>query len=63
MNDAVSLPADFMVWLASEEAAFLKGKYVWANWDVTELVERKVEIGEKRLLEMWLNGVPFEAEA
>jgi NAD(P)-dependent dehydrogenase (short-subunit alcohol dehydrogenase family) len=63
MNDAVSLPADFMVWLASEEAAFLKGKYVWANWDVTELVEGKVEIAEKRLLEMWLNGVPFEAEA
>jgi hypothetical protein len=59
----VSLPADFVVWVASEEAAFLKGKYVWANWDVGELVERKAEIVEKKLLEMWLNGVPFEARA
>jgi hypothetical protein len=59
----VSLPADFVVWVASEDAAFLKGKYVWANWDVGELVERKAEIVEKKLLEMWLNGVPFEARA
>jgi NAD(P)-dependent dehydrogenase (short-subunit alcohol dehydrogenase family) len=59
----VSLPADFLVWVASEEAAFLKGKYVWANWDVGELLEKKQEIGEGKLLEMWLNGVPFEARA
>ncbi|RFN54751.1 nad(p)-binding protein [Fusarium flagelliforme] len=29
-----SLPADFTVWLASSEASFLKGKIVWANWDL-----------------------------
>jgi hypothetical protein len=47
------------VWLASEEAAFLKGKYVFANWDVDELMQRKEEIQETRLFEMWLQGVPF----
>jgi hypothetical protein len=32
--DLVSLPASFNVWLASPEARFLKGKFLWANWDV-----------------------------
>lgn len=27
----VSLPGDFMVWLASPEAVFLKGMYAWVN--------------------------------
>ena len=27
-----------MVWLSSPEAVFLRGKFVWANWDVEELV-------------------------
>jgi hypothetical protein len=26
-------------------------------------LEKKQEIGEGKLLEMWLNGVPFEARA
>jgi hypothetical protein len=26
-----------MVWAASDEAKFLNGKSVWANWDVDEL--------------------------
>jgi hypothetical protein len=59
----VSLPADINVWLASEEAAFLKDKYIFANWDVEELKARKEEIVEKKLFEMWLQGVPFEVEA
>jgi len=33
-----------MVWLASPEAAFLKGKFVWANWDVEELKSQAEEI-------------------
>ena len=33
----VELPANFMVWAASDEAKFLNGKSVWANWDVEEL--------------------------
>jgi NAD(P)-dependent dehydrogenase (short-subunit alcohol dehydrogenase family) len=30
----VELPADFVVWAASPEAKFLKGKLAWSNWDV-----------------------------
>ncbi|RDW77487.1 hypothetical protein BP6252_05540 [Coleophoma cylindrospora] len=37
------LPGQFIVWLASPEAEFLAGRFVWANWDVTELVSRKAE--------------------
>ncbi|RDH32985.1 hypothetical protein BDQ94DRAFT_36069 [Aspergillus welwitschiae] len=33
----VNLSADFMVWLASPEAAFFNWKQVWQNWDVDEL--------------------------
>ena len=40
----VSLPADFIVWVAGEEAAFLAGKFVFANWDIDELKARKEEI-------------------
>ncbi|KAL3428730.1 oxidoreductase [Aspergillus tetrazonus] len=29
--DSVELPAHFLVWLASDEAKFLKDKFVWAN--------------------------------
>ena len=41
---AVSLPADFLVWAASSEAEFLRGKIVFAGWDVDELKARKAEI-------------------
>lgn len=40
----VSLPADFLVWVASPKAAFLHGKLVFAAWDVDELKEREKEI-------------------
>ncbi|KAM0270456.1 hypothetical protein ACHAQH_009413 [Verticillium albo-atrum] len=35
--DNIKLPGDFAVWVASEEAAFLHGRFVWAHWDVDEL--------------------------
>jgi NAD(P)-dependent dehydrogenase (short-subunit alcohol dehydrogenase family) len=56
--DEVELPGAFCVWLASSEAVFLKGKFVWSNWDVEELKERKSEI-EGGLLEFGLVGWPF----
>ena len=37
----MQLPGDFAVWLASPEAAFLAGKFVWAQWDVDELLTLK----------------------
>ncbi|PNP51266.1 hypothetical protein FNYG_15912 [Fusarium nygamai] len=55
--DTVELPAHFMVWLMSEEAGFLKGKFVWANWDVQELQARAKEIESTMLLRVTLNGV------
>lgn len=53
----MELPAHFCVWLASAEAEFLKGKFVWTNWDAQELVSRKQEIKASRLLTLGLNGV------
>ncbi|KXH57488.1 hypothetical protein CNYM01_07033 [Colletotrichum nymphaeae SA-01] len=44
------LAGDFVVWSASEEAAFLNGRMVWVNWDVPELVSWKDVIVEKELL-------------
>ncbi|KAL3419569.1 short chain dehydrogenase [Phlyctema vagabunda] len=35
--DTVELAAHFTLWLASPEAAFLKSRLVWANWDVNDL--------------------------
>ncbi|CRG85376.1 hypothetical protein PISL3812_02458 [Talaromyces islandicus] len=55
--DTVELPAHFLVWLASEEATFLKGKFVWANWDAQELIARADEIQGSMLLRVSLNGV------
>ncbi|KAI0120724.1 hypothetical protein BJ170DRAFT_698863 [Xylariales sp. AK1849] len=57
--DSIKLPASFFVWLTSPEAAFLKSKYVWANWDAQELLERAEEIRGSRLLTWGLDGVPM----
>ncbi|OAP62042.1 hypothetical protein AYL99_04245 [Fonsecaea erecta] len=55
--DSVNLPAHFAIWLASPEAEFLKGRLVWANWDVDEMKSRKDEIIEKDLLRIELTGI------
>ncbi|KXH69298.1 short-chain dehydrogenase [Colletotrichum salicis] len=44
------LASDFVVWSASEEAAFLNGRMVLVNWDVPELVSWKDVIVKKDLL-------------
>ena len=58
----VSLPADFLVWVASREADFLRGKLVFSAWDVEELKARKKEIasGPPGTGELWigLQGFP-----
>lgn len=61
--EIVSLPATFNVWLASSEAKFLKGKFLWANWDVDELKARATEIEEGMLLSVGLVGWPFQEAA
>ncbi|KAH7139867.1 hypothetical protein B0J13DRAFT_447539 [Dactylonectria estremocensis] len=56
-NPNIHLPAHFLVWIASDEAAFLRNKFVWANWDVEELKARAEEIQTSSLLRVSLNGV------
>lgn len=55
-RDDSSLPGGFCVWLASPEAEFLKGRFVWANWDVEELKSRAEEIQKNDLLKMKPTG-------
>lgn len=40
----INLPGHFCVWLASPEADFLHGRFVWAHWDVDEMIEVKERI-------------------
>ncbi|KAI4121898.1 MAG: hypothetical protein LQ338_006098 [Usnochroma carphineum] len=54
------LPASFIVWACSPDAAFLKGKFVWANWDVDELKARQAEIQDTDFLTLGLSGWPFD---
>jgi NAD(P)-dependent dehydrogenase (short-subunit alcohol dehydrogenase family) len=55
--DDVQLSGQFVIWLASDEAGFLGGRFVWANWDVEELVARKQEFeADKDLLKIGLIG-------
>jgi len=57
--DHEDLPGSFIVWLASPEAKFLKGKYVYSNWDVDELKEKAQQIERSSILRLGLDGWPF----
>ncbi|GAA5920107.1 hypothetical protein JCM1841_004102 [Sporobolomyces salmonicolor] len=49
--DTPELSAGLSLWLATQDDAdFLRGRYVSANWDVDELVAKKAEIVSKDLL-------------
>ncbi|KAK8004242.1 lactose permease [Apiospora arundinis] len=39
--DDVNLPAHFARWLAGPHSDFLHGRYLWAHWDVEELMAAK----------------------
>lgn len=55
--DDPRLPAGMAVWLsASPQAKELNGRFIWANWDVNELLSKKEEIQKGSLLTMWLRG-------
>lgn len=59
----VQLPGSVAVWLASDEAAFLTGRFIWANWDVDELKARAIEIRNSRyLLKIGLIGSPIQTD-
>ncbi|KAJ5557077.1 hypothetical protein N7494_000992 [Penicillium frequentans] len=59
--DDISLPADFLVWIVSPEAEFLRNKIVFAAWDVDELKDRKREIigGPPGSGDLWLSYQGF----
>ncbi|KAK8075236.1 hypothetical protein PG997_009899 [Apiospora hydei] len=56
--DTVQLPAHFLVWMASPEAAFLRGRTTWANWDVDELKAQKEKIGDGLFMTAGFKGLP-----
>ena len=61
-KDTPELAGAVMVWLASEEAKFMNGRYMSTNWDVVEMVERKGDIVAKDDLKMRLGGETGVAE-
>ncbi|KAJ2983061.1 hypothetical protein NUW58_g6314 [Xylaria curta] len=58
--DQVQLPAHFLVWMASSEAAFLDGRSVWANWDVEELKQQESSIRGGIQMTSGISGWPYQ---
>ncbi|MCJ1412464.1 hypothetical protein MMC19_006558 [Ptychographa xylographoides] len=59
--DDVDLAGRVALWLASPEAAFLAGRFIWAGWDVEELKSRAKEIeDDPHLLTINLIGKGYE---
>ena len=56
--DTPELAGMFVVWLCSAEAKFLRGKLVWANWDVDELKAKAKEIQNSQFFTIGLAGWP-----
>ncbi|KAL7912404.1 hypothetical protein GGI35DRAFT_440167 [Trichoderma velutinum] len=54
--DDIKLPAHFTVWAASPEGAFPKGKLVWCNWDINELLAKKNQLENSGLFALGLQG-------
>jgi len=51
-----NLPGHFAVWLASPEADFLKGRFLWSHWDVEELMAKREQIeADPNALKVTLN--------
>lgn len=50
------LAGEFFAWAASDEADFLRDRFVWAEWDIDELKAKKEEILEKDLLLITIDG-------
>ena len=57
-KDAVDSSASFIVWTTSPEADFLRGKFLWANWDVDELKAKREELLAGPQLTFGLQGPP-----
>jgi NAD(P)-dependent dehydrogenase (short-subunit alcohol dehydrogenase family) len=55
-KDTFALAGGVAVWLATEQAKFMNGRYMGVNWSVSELIDRKDEIISKGLLLVELQG-------
>ena len=51
------LAGAFAVYLTTERAQYLNGRYASVNWDIEEMEARKDEIVSKGLLKQGLKGV------
>jgi len=56
----VKLPADFAVWVATDEAKFLHGRWVDVHWDIDELkgpeIRERLET-DNNFMRIGLSGV------
>ncbi|KAJ5544704.1 short-chain dehydrogenase/reductase [Penicillium sp. DV-2018c] len=58
--DNENLPGHFCVWASTPAAGFLHGRFVWANWDVDELMARQTEISSQDgMLKIGLQGSEY----
>ncbi|KAK9426944.1 hypothetical protein V1505DRAFT_406727 [Lipomyces doorenjongii] len=55
-KDTEALAGGVVVWLATEAASFMNGRYMTANWSVDDLMAKKEEIVSKDLLKIELSG-------
>jgi NAD(P)-dependent dehydrogenase (short-subunit alcohol dehydrogenase family) len=55
-KDTFALAGNTAVWLSTEQAKFMNGRYIGTNWSVEELMERKDEIVSKGKLLVELQG-------
>ena len=55
-EDEANLSGGLAVWLATDEARFLNGRYVNASWDIEDLVAKKDEIVSQNDLMLGLQG-------
>jgi NAD(P)-dependent dehydrogenase (short-subunit alcohol dehydrogenase family) len=55
-KDTPELVGGVGVWLSTEKAVFLNGKYVESNWSVDDLAARKEEIVSEGKLSLVLKG-------
>ena len=61
--DDTQLSGDSAVWATSKEGGFLKGKFVWVNWDVDELKQQAEKVQSTLLLSLGLDGWPLQNSA
>lgn len=59
-SDTIQLAAHFTLWVTSEQARFARGRFLWCNWDVEELVAEKEKILERDdLFRVNIGGWPY----